>query len=290
MEQPLRKTTTTIATTADTSLLQLSALKSRIKQTYGKRKPQTDTEIENDNTNTLTTSPSTSTSYANGKDNISDDTGCLVRTQSQRALNDDESENIGPNSVNDPLAKRVKSQSSSLKHQHYEVPSPRSKVSDLNALSTNPSMHGKEAPRQKGQTSLKSFFAPKPSVSIKKSLFGLSKAKSREGSGSSAPTTPSSSTSESIIASKLPLKYQQLYLDLGQKQGPILCPVCGMSYHRGQTEDEAVHDSWHRKIVAGVEWPGYKTEIVAEVFAGGSKIVAVTRESSAFEKRKVAST
>lgn len=65
-------------------------------------------------------------------------------------------------------------------------------------------------------------------------------------------------------------KYQQLCLDLGQKNfGHVTCKVCGMVYTFGQAEDEGEHSKFHRKYLRGVSFHGWKKErVVAEYFDG----------------------
>ncbi|KAJ1973984.1 Establishment of cohesion 1, partial [Dimargaris verticillata] len=51
-------------------------------------------------------------------------------------------------------------------------------------------------------------------------------------------------------------KLRQLHLDFGQKhQGPTQCLICGLEYQCGQTEDEALHDRYHRSVVRGIRYP-----------------------------------
>ncbi|KAG0348862.1 N-acetyltransferase esco2 [Podila humilis] len=44
------------------------------------------------------------------------------------------------------------------------------------------------------------------------------------------------------------------------------CPQCGMPYVRGQPEDEQIHDRYHRAAVGGIDYPGYKNEVVVARF------------------------
>ncbi|KAF9425447.1 N-acetyltransferase esco2 [Podila epigama] len=44
------------------------------------------------------------------------------------------------------------------------------------------------------------------------------------------------------------------------------CPQCGMPYVRGQVEDEQIHDRYHRAVVGGIDYPGYKNEVVVARF------------------------
>lgn len=108
----------------------------------------------------------------------------------------------------------------------------------------------------------------------------------------SSPPLPSFKAPYQHTASSTPSsapKYQQLYLELGQKNlGPITCKECGMSYHRGQQEDEALHDQYHKKAIGGIDWPGYKKEEpIWENAVIGDKIIVIDwTKSSAHEKKK----
>ncbi|KAF9566628.1 N-acetyltransferase esco2 [Mortierella alpina] len=44
------------------------------------------------------------------------------------------------------------------------------------------------------------------------------------------------------------------------------CPQCGMPFVRGQQEDEQIHDRYHRAVLGGVDYPGYKNEVVVALF------------------------
>ncbi|KAI8356372.1 ESCO1/2 acetyl-transferase-domain-containing protein, partial [Mortierella sp. GBAus27b] len=39
------------------------------------------------------------------------------------------------------------------------------------------------------------------------------------------------------------------------------CPQCGMPFVRGQPEDEQIHERYHRAIMGGIDYPGYKNEV-----------------------------
>jgi len=47
---------------------------------------------------------------------------------------------------------------------------------------------------------------------------------------------------------------EQMILDLGQRT-TIECRQCGMSYDRSSTDDRALHQRHHDRIVEGLEWP-----------------------------------
>jgi hypothetical protein len=55
---------------------------------------------------------------------------------------------------------------------------------------------------------------------------------------------------------KRTVKYEQLYLELGQKHfGPVTCSECHMSYSRGADEDDTLHNRFHRAVVGGINYP-----------------------------------
>ncbi|KND04864.1 uncharacterized protein SPPG_00563 [Spizellomyces punctatus DAOM BR117] len=93
-----------------------------------------------------------------------------------------------------------------------------------------------------------------------------------------------------FLSTKPPIiKYEQLFLDLGQKDtGLVTCPDCGMAFSKAKAEDDALHQKYHRAVVNGVEWPGYKSETVACEFADKSQIIVVTNTSAKQLKSKAA--
>ncbi|KAF9990820.1 N-acetyltransferase esco2 [Mortierella antarctica] len=44
------------------------------------------------------------------------------------------------------------------------------------------------------------------------------------------------------------------------------CPQCRMPFVRGQQEDEQIHDRYHRAVLGGIDYPGYKNEVVVAHF------------------------
>ncbi|KAI9142135.1 hypothetical protein BKA69DRAFT_1166267 [Paraphysoderma sedebokerense] len=142
--------------------------------------------------------------------------------------------------------------------------------SSVSAASLNPSSTLSEISSQK-----------RPAIS--------NKSKSKEAMQSGSSTSQSDA--------RKPTKFQQLYLDFGQKnQGPISCSECGMSFRRGHEEDEKLHNRHHKAVVGGVDWPGYKTEDVVIEFNNDTKmpsgaitdrIVEVSSQSGSFEKKKL---
>ncbi|CAO3572738.1 unnamed protein product [Mortierella alpina] len=45
------------------------------------------------------------------------------------------------------------------------------------------------------------------------------------------------------------------------------CPQCRMPFVRGQQEDEQIHDRYHRAVLGGIDYPGYKNEVVVAQFS-----------------------
>ncbi|KAG9287761.1 hypothetical protein G9A89_017356 [Geosiphon pyriformis] len=82
--------------------------------------------------------------------------------------------------------------------------------------------------------------------------------------------------------------YEQLFLELGQKNfGPSTCPDCDMSYNIG-TEDDKVHAKYHRGVVSGIEYPGYKNEVIVQESLNRSRVVMFPySRTTAFEKKKI---
>ncbi|CAG8477661.1 4244_t:CDS:2 [Ambispora gerdemannii] len=83
-------------------------------------------------------------------------------------------------------------------------------------------------------------------------------------------------------------KFEQLFLELGQKNfGPITCSECKMSYSKG-TEDDLVHDRYHRGVIGGIDYPGYKNEVVIQEFPDKCRVILFTySRASTHEKRKI---
>jgi hypothetical protein len=54
--------------------------------------------------------------------------------------------------------------------------------------------------------------------------------------------------------SRILTRYEQLYLDLGQKGFRFeTCNVCSMTYHNGMPEDRMMHHAYHKRYLDGVE-------------------------------------
>ncbi|KAF9969053.1 ADP-ribosylation factor GTPase activating protein, ER-Golgi transport, partial [Actinomortierella ambigua] len=55
-----------------------------------------------------------------------------------------------------------------------------------------------------------------------------------------------------------------------------------MPYVRGQPEDEAIHDRYHRTVVGGIDYPGYKNEVVIAHFDDDESVETNRRLSTNF--------
>ncbi|ORZ28468.1 ESCO1/2 acetyl-transferase-domain-containing protein [Lobosporangium transversale] len=86
-------------------------------------------------------------------------------------------------------------------------------------------------------------------------------------SSSSSSPLPSPSKNPAATA-KMTLKKPttKLKREDDQLKQHYQCPKCGMPYVRGQPEDERTHDSYHRAALGGVDYPGYKNEVVVAQF------------------------
>ncbi|RUS18899.1 ESCO1/2 acetyl-transferase-domain-containing protein [Endogone sp. FLAS-F59071] len=135
-----------------------------------------------------------------------------------------------------------------------------------------------------GQTTISDFFALKPLTSLPSSLSSSLHPRLRK------LTIPHFNTPPPVACAPnpKPKRYEQLFLDLGQRNfGATTCPECQMSYNRGQGEDDTIHEAYHRAAVGGIDYPGYKNEIVVDKDNAGGRIVMITHRSSAHEKKKL---
>ncbi|KAG0258332.1 N-acetyltransferase esco2 [Mortierella polycephala] len=82
----------------------------------------------------------------------------------------------------------------------------------------------------------------------------------QQSSSSSSLPTPSSSAKNSLqsTSTRKPTRLQRE----SEKSKRYHCLQCGMPYVRGQPEDEQIHDRYHRAAVGGIDYPGYKNEVV----------------------------
>ncbi|KAJ3047097.1 N-acetyltransferase esco2 [Rhizophlyctis rosea] len=104
------------------------------------------------------------------------------------------------------------------------------------------------------------------------------------------PSRPVQKPSTTPTPQKQPKKYEQLFLDLGQKNAGLQkCAACGMEYTVGKGEDETLHDRYHKAMTGGMEWMKHANEIVLQTYRehDGGKIILVGEGSSGREKRKV---
>ncbi|RKO90533.1 ESCO1/2 acetyl-transferase-domain-containing protein [Blyttiomyces helicus] len=151
---------------------------------------------------------------------------------------------------------------------------------------------GDGAVRQLRDQPLTSFFRPLPtadrtSTAPRKRPNPTSSHTSTSKRAALASSSPRSGAS---AASSPPAKkYEQLRLDLGQRNaGVVRCRECEMEYITSQHEDRELHERYHRAVVGGIDWAGYKTEQVVENFPDdeGARIILVTSDSSYHEKKK----
>ncbi|XP_053315686.1 N-acetyltransferase ESCO2 [Spea bombifrons] len=78
----------------------------------------------------------------------------------------------------------------------------------------------------------------------------------------------------------------QLIIDAGQKHfGPVACSTCGMVYSAASLEDEAQHVQYHRRLLEGIRYVGWKKErVVAEFWDG--KILLITSGDPKYALKK----
>jgi hypothetical protein len=55
---------------------------------------------------------------------------------------------------------------------------------------------------------------------------------------------------------------EQLQLNIDGASNTVACRQCGMSYAKGAPEDAAIHDKHHRRVVVGVDYAGWKSDVV----------------------------
>ncbi|KAI8593760.1 ESCO1/2 acetyl-transferase-domain-containing protein [Geranomyces variabilis] len=107
---------------------------------------------------------------------------------------------------------------------------------------------------------------------------------------SNPPASPAPDTRKTTRppAPPRPATYEQLHLDLGQKDAVVTrCPECGMEYSKAKLEDDALHAKYHRSVVQGVEWQGYKGEVEACQYQDGSRVIIVDADvCSVFVRKK----
>lgn len=89
----------------------------------------------------------------------------------------------------------------------------------------------------KAQTSLLGFF----DQDLKKKVVGIKSTK-RNFAGKHEKTSKR-------ISNKKKNSVVQQFLQVGQKEIPSNCPICGMMYTRGIEEDEELHKSFHKQYL-----------------------------------------
>jgi hypothetical protein len=89
----------------------------------------------------------------------------------------------------------------------------------------------------------------------------LAFSKDRTKSNSTTSATPGSKQ-RSVTPTRRPNQLQRE----DDKLKRYHCPQCGMPYVRGQPEDEQIHDRYHRAALGGIDYPGYKNEVVVARF------------------------
>ncbi|KAI8917240.1 ESCO1/2 acetyl-transferase-domain-containing protein [Powellomyces hirtus] len=158
---------------------------------------------------------------------------------------------------------------------------------------------GPKKPRVEACLPITNFFQPANSKSSPSSR-NPAKPKSRtsnssqfsskrsSSSTSNDSNVSSTSTSTSISAKRKQTQtYEQLYLDLGQRDSGVrTCPECRMEYSKAKPEDDVLHSRYHRAVVYGVEWQGYKGELTACEYPDGARTVVVTDTCNAFLRKK----
>ncbi|ORX69326.1 hypothetical protein K493DRAFT_335876 [Basidiobolus meristosporus CBS 931.73] len=82
---------------------------------------------------------------------------------------------------------------------------------------------------------------------------------------------------------------QDLALSLaGKAMGPTTCEECGFSFNLDDNTNDASHETFHKAVLHGIEYPGYKHDQVVEFFADqGDSILVVTKQSGVRERKKV---
>ncbi|KAF9281264.1 N-acetyltransferase esco2 [Linnemannia elongata] len=95
-----------------------------------------------------------------------------------------------------------------------------------------------------------------------KKLEQLFLAFSKDRNKSNAASVTSTSKQRPVTPTRRPNQLQRE----DDKLKRYHCPQCGMPYVRGQPEDEQIHDRYHRAALGGIDYPGYKNEVVVARF------------------------
>lgn len=100
-----------------------------------------------------------------------------------------------------------------------------------------------------------------PPKKLEQLFLSFSKDRTKKSPSSSKTTT---STGTTTLSTRKPTTTRLSRED--EKSKRHHCPQCGMPYVRGQPEDEQIHDRYHRAIVGGIDYPGYKNEVVVAIY------------------------
>ncbi|KAF8925819.1 N-acetyltransferase esco2 [Dissophora ornata] len=92
--------------------------------------------------------------------------------------------------------------------------------------------------------------------------FSKDRTKSPTTKPSTLATSSASIGSNSTLSTRKPAKTTSQLQREDEKSKRYHCPQCGMPYVRGQPEDEQIHDRYHRAVLGGIDFPGYKNEVV----------------------------
>ncbi|KAK9761035.1 hypothetical protein K7432_014383 [Basidiobolus ranarum] len=81
---------------------------------------------------------------------------------------------------------------------------------------------------------------------------------------------------------------QGLVLSLAEKtMGPTTCAECGLSFNLDEDSSDASHERFHKAILHGIDYPGYKHDQVVEFFADeGDSIIVISKQSGARERKR----
>ncbi|KAF9967574.1 N-acetyltransferase esco2 [Mortierella alpina] len=107
--------------------------------------------------------------------------------------------------------------------------------------------------RQSGKSS--STSAVESAVKLEQLFLSFSKDRTK------ALSSPSKASPTSTRTPKLSLQRED------EKSKRYHCPQCRMPFVRGQQEDEQIHDRYHRAVLGGIDYPGYKNEVVVAQFS-----------------------
>ncbi|KAF9273387.1 N-acetyltransferase esco2 [Mortierella alpina] len=179
------------------------------------------------------------------------------------------------------------------------IPTPASSASSTDSIRSKSAdtKHAASLKQPTLQATISSFFTPKAGngTGILKTR-GLSKSDPITETETISPTNNRRlSKQSSSLHSEPAMKLEQLFLSFSKDRTKTLspssksspkssripkssiqredekskryhCPQCGMPFVRGQQEDEQIHDRYHRAVLGGIDYPGYKNEVVVAQF------------------------